>query len=123
MSQVKSPKAHLLALITADMDNITVDFDREMIASNGLGIPFDLLGLNSEPAYNATYTIKNTYESASGKFSEAYGSVVLIDCDYILDQIIDELYADLDYYAPQMSYVAYMELYLLLNDINTKIKT
>ena len=123
MSQVKSPKAHLFAMLTTDIDNVVIDFDREFIVSNGLGIPFDLLGLNSDPTYNATYTIKNTYESASGKFSEAYGSVVLIDCDYILDQIIDELYADLDYYAPQMSYLAYMELYLLLNNINKKIKT
>ena len=84
MSKVKSPKAHLFALLTADIENVAVDFDLELIASNGLGIPFDMLGLNSDPVYNATYTIKNTYETSSGKFSEAYGNVALIDCQYIL---------------------------------------
>ena len=46
MSQVKSPKAHLLAMLAADIQNVTIDFDREFIVSNGLGIPFDHLGLN-----------------------------------------------------------------------------
>ena len=123
MSQVKSPKAHLFAMLTAGIHNVTIDFDREFIVSNGLGIPFDLLGLNSEPTYNATYTIKNTYEAASGKFSEAYGSVVLIDCDYVLEQIIDELYVDLDHYRSQISWVAYEELFGLLYTIQQKIKT
>ena len=85
MSQVKSPKAHLLALLTADMKSVIVDFDKEFIVSNNLGIPFDALGLNAEPSFNATYTIKNTYETSSGKFSEAYGNVALLDCDYMLD--------------------------------------
>ena len=84
MSKVKSPKAHIFALLAADIQDVTVDFNRELIASNGLGIPFDMLGLNSDPVYNATYTIKNTYETSSGKFSEAYGNVALIDCQFIL---------------------------------------
>ena len=42
MSQVKSPKAHLLALLTADMKSVIVDFDKEFIVSNNLGIPMDL---------------------------------------------------------------------------------
>ena len=84
MSKVRSPKAHIFALLAADIENVTVDFDRGLIALNGLGIPFDMLGLNSDPIYNATYTIKNTYETSSGKFSEAYGNVALIDCQYIL---------------------------------------
>ena len=58
------------------MDNVNIDFKRESIVSNGLAIPFDMLRLNAEATYNATYTIKNTYETSSGKLSEAYGSVV-----------------------------------------------
>ena len=62
----------MLALLTADMKNVTVDFDKEFIVSNNIGIPFDSVGLNAEPTLNATYTIKNTYETSSGKFSEAH---------------------------------------------------
>ena len=123
MNQVKSPRAHLLAALTADMENVDIDFQRESIVSNGLAIPFDTLRLNAEATYNATYTIKNTYETSSGKFSEAYGSVVLLDCDYMLDQIIDEMYEDLDYLRPQISFLAYEELYGLLNTINFRIKS
>ena len=71
------------------MENISVNFEKKMVEFGKLGIPFSMLGLDAqEPGYNATYTIKGTYEESDGKFSQAYGSVVLLDCDYIVDSII-----------------------------------
>ena len=83
-----------------------------------------MLGLssNNSSGYNMTFTIKGTYEAADGKFSTVYGNVALIDCDYILDQVIDELYKELEFYKPVISPLAYDELYELLNTINERIK-
>ena len=70
-TNVKAPRAHLFATLTESIDNVTMDFEREVVEFNGVGYPFDLLGLGSQndTSYNMTYTIKGTYEDASGKFS------------------------------------------------------
>ena len=110
---VKSPNAHLFSMLTAGIDNVTVDFDQELIQFNDIGIPFEMLGLNAEK-YEVTYTIKGTYDEANGKFSEGYGNVALIDCHYVVDDFIDLQYKELDHIRGQISYFEYLELYGLL---------
>ena len=63
-SNVKAPRAHLLALLTAGLDKVNMNFEQEMVEFDGVGIPFAMLGLNSDPpetGYNMTYTVKGTY--------------------------------------------------------------
>ena len=69
--EVKSPRAHLIAMMTAGMKNVTVNFDSERIEYKGIGFPFSMLGIDSsqEPGYNVTYEVKGTYKKADGKFS------------------------------------------------------
>ena len=90
---VKAPKAHLFSLLTHAVENVTVDFDREIIKANNFGIPFDLFGLgdSSGSDYSLTFKIRETYSQPDGKFSEVYGNAILIDCHYILDRVIIEL--------------------------------
>ena len=49
-----------------------MNFEQELIEYNGRGLPFAMLGLeSSDERYvrNFTYTIKDTYDDANGKFS------------------------------------------------------
>ena len=71
-----------------------------------------MLGLDvgKGTGWNITYKIKGTYEDADGKFSEAYGNVVLVDCNYVLNQIIDNLYEELDFLEPKLGPAIYKEL-------------
>ena len=94
-SGVKAPRAHLFAMLTAGMENVTMNFEHELIMFNGTGFPFELLGIGEGSGWDLTYKIKGTYEEADGKFSEVYGNVVLIDCHYLLNTIIDEMYHEL----------------------------
>ena len=72
---VSAPRAHLLAMLTAGMDNVTVDFKHEAIAYKGLAYPFGMFGLNDDKkpgnytGYNVTYNVKGTYKSSDGKFN------------------------------------------------------
>ena len=97
-SDSKAPRAHLFALLTAGMDKVTMDFEQNLVDFKGTSFSFDMLGLGSEndTGYNMTYTIKGTYEDSSGKFSKVYGNVALIDCDYVVEQIMDEWYRELE---------------------------
>ena len=74
-----------------------MNFEKELIVYNGIGFPFAMLGLDSDSGsgYNMTYTIKDTYEDADGKFSTIFGDVVFVDCNYFIDQVIDKLYEEL----------------------------
>ena len=69
------------------MENVTMNFDQELIEFNGVGYPFEMIGLDAGKGsgFNMTYKVKGTYEESGGKFSEVYGNVVLIDCDYVLN--------------------------------------
>ena len=68
-----------------------------------------MLGLDAKSGsgYSLKYTIKGTYEKSDGKFMEAYGNVVLIDCHYLVDSLIDFLYKELAIYRPLISHEAY----------------
>ena len=69
-----------------------------------------------------TYTIKGTYEDSSGKFSQIYGNVILIDCNYIVDQVIDEMFRDLEASSSSISWQLYYEIYGMLTYINAEVK-
>ena len=87
LTGTNAPRAHLFALLTAAMPNVTMDFESNLVEFNGISFPFEMLGLGADnnTGWNVTYTVKGTYEDSSGKFSQAYGNVILIDCDYIVD--------------------------------------
>ena len=118
--EVKAPRAHLFGMLTAGVENVTMNFEQELIEFNGIGYPFAMLGLDASKAaaYNVTYTIKGTYEEAAGKFSEVYGNVVLVDCGYVLPQFLEKLYAELDVLKPILTPDQYDELRKLLDYIN-----
>ena len=124
LSGVEAPRAHLFALLTATMPNVTMDFEQELVDFNGQSFPFEMLGLGAgnETGWNMTYTVKGTYEDSSGKFSQVFGNVVLIDCDYIVEQIIDEMFRELDAAASTITWQVYYEIYALLNYINAEVK-
>ena len=64
-----------------------MNFEDNLIEYDELGFPFEAFGLNSgsDLGYNFTYKLKDTYDDADGKFSEVFGNVVIIDCNYFLD--------------------------------------
>ena len=97
-----------------------MNFEQELIEFNGIGYPFEMLGLDAGKGagYSMTYTIKGTYDDPSGKFSEVYGNVVLIDCGYVLPQVLDKLYEELDVLKPILTPDIYNELKNLLDYIN-----
>ena len=92
MPNATAPRAHLFALLTAGMDNVTMDFEQNLVDFNGVSFSFDMLGLDAgnDSSQSMIYTIKSTYEDSSGKFKQAYGNVALIDCDYIVEMFMNE---------------------------------
>ena len=122
---VKAPKAHLFALLTESVANVSVDFDREVIRAKNIGVPFDFLGLGEShgSGYDLTFQVKETYSNPDGKFSEVYGNAVLIDCRYILDRIVEEIYAEVEKIKPDLPPEAYNILIKILDDIKTEIDT
>lgn len=118
---VSSPKAHMLGALVAGHQNVTMNYEQEYIRYNGLAFPFSLFGLQSDSAnnytgYNLTYYVKSTYDTPDGKFSQIYGNVALIDCAYLADQIIDELFVEADAYRKEGNITdeQYFEIYELL---------
>ena len=107
----------------ADHKNVTMNYDQEYIQYNGLAFPFSMFGLesaNNYTDYNLTYFVKSTYDTPDGKFSQIYGNVALIDCAYLADQIIDELFVQADEYRKEgnITEEQYFEIFALLTEIN-----
>ena len=113
----------MLAAFTSGMKNVSMNFEDEVVHYKGLAFPFESLGLSAEGDYsgfNLTYNVKGTYDTPSGKFSQIYGNVVLVDCDYIVGKIISALLTEA-YYEKQLgnlTEVQYLEIKELLEDIS-----
>ena len=54
-----------------------------------------------------SYTVADTYEVPHGKFSSTYGSVALIDCHYLLDDMIETILTTLEDYKLFIPYFEY----------------
>ena len=94
---VGSPRAHMLATLTAGMRNVSMNFEDEVVHYKGLAFPFESLGIGSQSGpsgFNLTYAVKGTYDTPSGKFSQIYGNVVLVDCDWVVPKIMRALYQE-----------------------------
>ena len=122
-SNVKAPKAHLFALLAETVSNVTVDFEREMVQFQNLAIPWDMFGLGDTNGsnYNLTFRVKDTYASPDGKFSQIYGNAVLIDCHYVLNNVITELFLVLAAEQSKLSPEAYEYLLKALQHIQDEV--
>jgi hypothetical protein len=120
---VSSPRAHLIGAILSGMPNVTMNFEQEYIQHKDMAYPFSVFGLgtnNTYAGYNLTFTVKSTYDTPDGKFSQIYGNVALIDCGYLVDEIIDELYVEAAEAkrTGNLTEEQYLEVFELLTAIN-----
>ena len=60
--------------------NTTVSFEQIFGADSDT----DMINLNS--------TLKSTFTKSYGKFPEVYGNVVILDCHYVFDNVLDAWY-------------------------------
>jgi hypothetical protein len=49
----------------------------------------EMFGTNNTEYLKLNSTAKHGFENSYGKFPVAYGNVVILDCNYIFDTIID----------------------------------
>ena len=56
------------------------------------------------------YRVAGTYKVPEGKFSSAYGSVALIDCNYLLDNFIKSVEIALEVYKWEIPKDQYDEI-------------
>ena len=74
--------------MTVSDDNSTSEIDFKEAFGGGLADDSGFLRLDS--------TLKQGFENSYGKFPVAYGNVVILDCNYIFDSIINNANTLLD---------------------------
>ena len=69
------------------------------------------------------YSVANTYDVPSGKFQASYGSAAIIDCHYLLENMIGAVKAMLEEHKSQIFFVEYELIMERINEVQDYITT
>ena len=94
-------KTIMFALMTAQMDILHLDFDREQVLFRDEHIPFEYFGLNSKAdaanyTFNFFFEVSDIYDEANGKYGAEWGHVSFVDCNFVFESVLESMKAEID---------------------------